>query len=149
MAANVHISTKKLSFSMVKFSKPLSESEVIINFDPSRFNRRSNQSLEEAIDKIWQEKVAKNSHLYNGSKFRQAGYRMKDGKLEIDVGLTSYKDLVGTNLQTDVDVLMKDGLKTHGDVNAYLSHPLGKNEIRKQCPLYIIILMCQNEASIL
>jgi len=52
----------------------------------------------ERLEDIWQEKLRKNSRLYNGSKFRLAGVtQTEEGKLTLHLGMTDYKQFICTN----------------------------------------------------
>ena len=50
------------------------------------------------LEQKWAEKTKANSRLYSQSKFRLHSLETKDGKLKLNVGLSSYKEFVGTNL---------------------------------------------------
>ena len=64
----------------------LSESEIEVEFS-EKFNRdTSDLVLERNIEKLWKEKLAKNSRLWNGSKFRLHAVNGKCLKL----GLTGF-----------------------------------------------------------
>ena len=57
-------------------------------------------STNEAIDTIWKDRVRRNPSLFNGTKFRFSGVRQSapmHEKIIIDLGITCYKDFLGTN----------------------------------------------------
>ena len=129
MVPVVNISERNRKLTAQLSSEPLKKEDVLINFNPTSFNRRSNFDLENVISETWSKKCKENEKLFNGSKFRHAASRLKESRLELDVGLTCYKDLVGTNLSAEVDDVKKMGQKTHGDEAAYLSQPMGKDSV--------------------
>ncbi|CAN1230711.1 Nudix hydrolase 9 [Linum grandiflorum] len=65
-----------------------------------------NSELEDSIAQIWEERVQRNSSLYNGKKFRYGGYSVPDGGVAggvvthacLHLGLTDYRTFIGTNL---------------------------------------------------
>ena len=66
--------------------------------------------------------------LFDASKFRLHRIRRASrDEIEIELGLTSYKDYVGTNLRCEADraALEADGLDVLGDPSAHLSNALG------------------------
>ena len=55
------------------------------------------------IEEIWQRKTAANSRFFNQSKYRMASFTWDEGTNSVlmCVGLTDYKDHVGTNLSEE------------------------------------------------
>lgn len=107
--------------------RALSREQVAANFKPSEFSRRLNPRLEKDIANRWKVKVAQNPRLFNGSKFRRAGWEVVDGKLVLKIGLTNYRDLCGTNFAENCGSLMELGERELGDPQAYMADALGKN----------------------
>lgn len=83
--------------------------------------------FDEEIEHNWAEAASKNPRLFDGSKFRLHSATVKDGKVIMKLGLTGYKEYLGTNLlqENRFRVLVEDGQKNHNDANAYLSNALG------------------------
>lgn len=107
--------------------RALSREQVAANFKASEFSRRLNPRLEKDIANRWKVKVAQNPRLFNGSKFRRAGWGVVDGKLVLKIGLTNYRDLCGTNFAENCGSLMELGERELGDPQAYMADALGKN----------------------
>ncbi|CAE7836651.1 Nudt22 [Symbiodinium microadriaticum] len=59
-------------------------------------NDRKAHSSDSRIEEIWTEAVTKNSRIYDGSKFRLQGVSWSRGLLQVDLGLTGYKEYLGT-----------------------------------------------------
>jgi hypothetical protein len=68
--------------------------------------------LEKRIEMTWEQRVAKQPSLHNGTKFRYGGYnRAKAGEgmtvssetVCLHLGLTDYKTFLGTNLSAEWD----------------------------------------------
>lgn len=72
-----------------------------------------NANLEQEIQKKWQEKqkVAKRRKalLWNGVVYRLNNWFILDGKLEIEVAETNYKDTVGTHENNPEEIVKKFG----------------------------------------
>jgi len=103
---------------------PRSRKEISVNFSLS-FNKKSTPIIDETIDKIWQEVYQKNQRLYNGSKFRFSNSTMLTDQVLLDIGLTCYKDLLGTNCNLFGKELREFGLRAHQDARSYFADVLG------------------------
>merc|ERR1711911_5990 len=101
---------------------PRSRKEITVNFS-LRFNKRSAPWIDEAIDKIWNELYEKNQRLYNGSKFRFSNLNILVDQVVLDVGLSCYKDLLGTNCHSLGRELQEYGLENHKDPRSCSSLP--------------------------
>ncbi|XP_045607295.1 uridine diphosphate glucose pyrophosphatase NUDT22 isoform X2 [Procambarus clarkii] len=100
-------------------------SQVAAKFEPSKFARRASWDIDQQVNKLWEAKRAKNSRLYNGDKFRLAGWYREEEKWVLEIGVTSYKDLCGTNLAHNARSLQERGSKDFGNAQAYMSDPIG------------------------
>ena len=79
------------------------------------------------IDQIWTEKTSANPRLYNASKFRLAEIQEpKDGKFLLEVGITCYKDLLGTHYcQRSSELVRKAKENQLPTPFAYMSNAIG------------------------
>lgn len=121
----------------------------------SRFNRQTDPELERQIEAVWTERVSKESWLFNGSKFRLHSFYLAPPAeactsctksmgqsntpvsqaenpdqepgplLTLRLGLTCYKDYLGTNWSCEVAELRRRGQQEFGDPVALLAQPLG------------------------
>ncbi|XP_014665625.1 PREDICTED: nucleoside diphosphate-linked moiety X motif 22-like [Priapulus caudatus] len=109
---------------------PLSPSQVSVAVS-SKFNRHSKPELDAKIDDAWKEKSASSAKLFNASKFRLstaqkiAPIDSDPSCLYLGLGVTCYRDFIGTNMSADGILLQTDGLVDHADSQAYLADPLG------------------------
>ena len=86
-----------------------------------------------AIDAIWEAKLAttqaRGGRLFNATKFRLHSIQWADDGARdgvvIELGLTCYKDYVGTNLLPDAERLALEAAGGSADPNAHLSNALG------------------------
>jgi len=100
----------------------ISSFDILLN---SKFNRQPLPSdLEENIGTIWDERRRTNPSLWNGSKFRLGGYEQGEKNI-LHLGLTDYRDYLGTNWSPRVKELRELGIKHHENAQAHLSDPLG------------------------
>ena len=64
--------------------------------------RRIDAEVEASVSAEWEAKLAKHPRLFNGRKFRYGGARVAEGgdgvRLKLELGLTDYRAMVGTNL---------------------------------------------------
>uniref|UniRef100_A0A8C1ZV62 Nudix (nucleoside diphosphate linked moiety X)-type motif 22 n=1 Tax=Cyprinus carpio TaxID=7962 RepID=A0A8C1ZV62_CYPCA len=99
----------------------------------SRFNRQSFPEIEQHIEAVWSDRVAKQPWLFNGAKFRlhsavlsviEKG-PMQSCVLTLQLGLTCYKDYLGTNWSREAGRLQSHGQNECADPQAFLAQPLG------------------------
>ncbi|CAE7253754.1 Nudt22 [Symbiodinium pilosum] len=69
----------------------------------------------------------RNPRIYDGSKFRLHSVAWVDGVLQVNLGLTGYKEYLGTHQRppTESQQLGEDGLRDFGDKAAHFSQALG------------------------
>lgn len=64
--------------------------------------RRTTETLEKRIEQAWQEQVrkaaAENRRLYNGDLIRLISVKVRGGRLELELGPTTFREFVGTLL---------------------------------------------------
>ncbi|EQC38821.1 hypothetical protein SDRG_03780 [Saprolegnia diclina VS20] len=90
---------------------PLGQDRVCIALSPQG-NRRKHASreLEDAMEKLWDDKLAAQPHLFNGAKFRLASSALTSTGLQMTWGLTSYKEYISTCSRPEiVATLRRDG----------------------------------------
>ncbi|XP_055018259.1 uridine diphosphate glucose pyrophosphatase NUDT22 isoform X2 [Boleophthalmus pectinirostris] len=143
-----------------------------------RYNRQTDPALEDHIEKLWKERLAKEPWIFNGAKFRLHSFSLacdknfeaddaciknyKENLVEINskeedtftainacigdkatalpskesqrqeecvlilrLGLTSYKDYLGTNWSAQAEELCRRGEVEFGDPLLFLAQPLG------------------------
>ena len=90
--------------SYVKNGKGVTEDMVDVEYDVSKYNMKSTEETRTMIERIWSRRTQENSRLYNATKFRLAAHCWDSDRRRVTmrVGLTDYKDHVGTNLSLDV-----------------------------------------------
>ena len=77
--------------SYIRDGRGLMEEEVVVDFSPDRFNMLETEETRGMIERRWLEATRENTRLYNATKYRLAGQGVKDGRLQLRVGLTDYK----------------------------------------------------------
>ena len=109
----------------------IGEEDVAIEFGAS-FNRVAHPSDGE-IDLAWQAKLRESPKMWDALKFRLASLEVRktadEPAVTIRVGVTSYKDYVGTNADgvpaARLAALRADGRSNHDDAHAHESRALG------------------------
>jgi len=102
----------------------LTEELVVVELsNKSAFDRKVHRTFEKQIDVTWNELVKENPRLFNGLKFRLHLLNMDEEHniLNLQIGLTCYKDFLGTNCSPNVEMLQSEGVTEHGDAQVYLS----------------------------
>lgn len=82
----------------------VTENDVEVVYDVTKYNMKKTEETKKMIEKLWSKRIGDNTRIYNASKFRLASHRWNSdtNKLEMRIGITDYKDHVGTNLSPDV-----------------------------------------------
>ena len=106
--------------------KALSREEVCVQFS-NEYNNISDPWIKENVDEIWAAQTKENQRIYNASKFRFAGVTFPTDvdNVTLNIGLTSYKDLMATNCHSFGEKLKDYGLENYGNSSSCLSHALG------------------------
>ncbi|XP_078062269.1 uridine diphosphate glucose pyrophosphatase NUDT22 [Mustelus asterias] len=102
----------------------LSQEQVRVEIS-SDYNRRVLLGHEQKIAEIWQQRKREKPWLFNGAKFRTHGAALEGEGLLLKLGLTCYKDYLGTNWAPGARLLQEQGTADFGDSQAYLAEPLG------------------------
>ncbi|XP_016414405.1 nucleoside diphosphate-linked moiety X motif 22-like [Sinocyclocheilus rhinocerous] len=142
-----------------------------------RFNRQSFPEIEQHIEAVWSDRVAKEPWLFNGAKFRlhsavlsvmekgpvaeQAAQNLtrsqrgegdqlesadkssKDEQscvLTLQLGLTCYKDYLGTNWSREAGRLQSHGQNECADPQAFLAQPLGVGAVMATADGDVVLL---------
>ncbi|XP_070622321.1 uridine diphosphate glucose pyrophosphatase NUDT22 [Erythrolamprus reginae] len=100
------------------------ESRVRVELSPL-YDRTSLPADQAQIDSVWAARCRQNPWLFDGAKFRLHSVKLDGSRLTFHLGLTSYKDFVGTNLAETAGQLREKGHKDFGNSQAYLAEPLG------------------------
>ncbi|CAH1262742.1 NUDT22 [Branchiostoma lanceolatum] len=109
----------------------LPKSRVRVDFSSEKYGRKVEPSTEPNIARFWEDHKRNNPRLFNGSKFRMQSVDMleRDGEgnnlVTFRIGLTDYRDFMGTNMSRDAAYLRQEGQQSCGDPHAYLSQPVG------------------------
>ena len=104
-----------------------SSSHVNVRLSSAYNRKKLPDNLEENINRIWAERLTVNPRLWNGTKFRIDSVEQLpgDGGVIFNLGITSYKDFIGTNWAPNAKELCSLGLKDHNNSQIYMSDALG------------------------
>ena len=96
---------------MIKNGRGLLEEEIQVDYNTAKYNMKETKETRDMIERLWGERTKSNARIFNASKFRMAGHCLsqEEGALELKVGITDYKDHVGTNLSPDVQKYIGQG----------------------------------------
>lgn len=107
----------------------LPEEQVQAELSPDH-DRRPLPGGDEAIAAIWESRLQAQPWLFDAPKFRLhsailAPTGSQGPQLLLRLGLTSYRDFLGTNWAGSAGQLQQQGATDWGDKQAYLADPLG------------------------
>ena len=141
----------KIMFSAGK--RPFTPRERLKVLLSSEYNRKTlPKTYEQNIEKIWAERLKLNSTLWNGTKFRIDRVSMDNDTVIFHLGITCYKDFLGTNWSPDAKHLHELGKADCGNSQAYMSDALGVGSLVKtaddQCILIKRSLNCAEAAGL-
>ena len=112
------------SFKIILNLHNVKDFKIKINFS-NEFNRiKLNESIENEIEQEWKSRCDKNNSLFNGKKFRLHSLELINDSLKFNVGLTCYKDYLGTNNFKSLVEKISNSIQ-NGDLKNYLANPLG------------------------
>lgn len=106
----------------------------------AKFNRRSKPNLESDIDTVWNKRLNENPKLYNGSKFRLESTDLDNANLILNIGITCYKDFIGTNWSPDAKKLHAEGIEIYNNKQAFMSDALGVGSFLLSSDNYVTFL---------
>ncbi|XP_057706779.1 uridine diphosphate glucose pyrophosphatase NUDT22 isoform X2 [Corythoichthys intestinalis] len=126
----------------------LRQSQVDVELS-EKYNCQMDVDLQRHIEEVWTARVSKEPWLFNGAKFRLHSFhtaspatqnlefihsQTRDDKettplLTLRVGITSYKDYLGTNWSSRAAELIRRGEAELGNSQALLAQPLGVGAI--------------------
>jgi 8-oxo-dGTP pyrophosphatase MutT (NUDIX family) len=90
---------------------------VVVDYDQKKHARRPH-ALDDLIDETWARALDAKPNLFDGAKFRLASASSSGGTATLRIGLTGYREYVGTNRAPHWERLAGDG-------GAHLSNALG------------------------
>ena len=102
--------------SYISQGKGVLEDQVDVDFNIARYAMVETEESRDMINMIWKRKTESNPRLFNQSKYRLAGesFQEEEGRVSLQVGVTDYKDHVGTNLSEQVDEYLGEGDQRFG-----------------------------------
>jgi hypothetical protein len=96
------------------------ESRVVVDFS-AVYNRCAHDTLEATVEEEWARRRTCNPRLFNASKFRYHGITPGPaGNIVVHLGLTDYREFIGTNMSPHASRLLADGLAQHGSSDAFM-----------------------------
>lgn len=105
------------------------------------FDRKSLPVAEEAsVESTWKERVAANPTLWNGTKFRLHSVDTIEGFSVFNLGLTCYKEFIGTNWSPKASTYHHLGRGDYGNSQAYMSDALGVGALVETTDHFIILI---------
>ena len=87
-----------------KTGRGVTEDMVEVDFNVTKYKMKENEDTRKIIESKWQKKTAGNDRIFNATKFRIASHKWDSasGKLQLKIGITNYKDHVGTTLSPEM-----------------------------------------------
>ena len=105
------------------------------------YNRKKmSGAMEAEIDKIWQVRVKENPRMWNGTKFRIDSAYDGNGHVYFNLGITSYKDFIGTNWSPHAKDILQLGTSDFGNSHAHMSDALGVGALVETSDNHAILL---------
>lgn len=121
-------------------TKPIARSNLKVNLADT-YNRRSlPSSHEHNINEIWNARVRQNATLWNGTKFRLDSVVDDAESATFNLGITSYKDFIGTNWSPDAELYRRLGTTDFDNTQAYMSDALGVGSLLETADDQVVFL---------
>ena len=97
-------------------------------------------NMEQDIAKVWRRRVEKNPTLWNGTKFRLDAIQMEGEHCIFKIGITSYRDFIGTNWSPIAKQINELGTHKFNNSQVYMSDALGVGSFVVTSDNYVIFL---------
>lgn len=106
----------------------LSQEQVAVELSPAH-DRRPLPGGDKTITANWETRLQAQPWIFDAPKFRLHSATLSSSSPEphllLHLGLTSYRDFLGTNWSSSASSLRQQGAADWGDKQAYLADPLG------------------------
>lgn len=126
----------------------MAEAQVRAELSPA-YDRHALPGDQARIEARWLSRLQQHPWLFDGTKFRLHSVQLDGDVLTFRLGLTSYKDFVGTNLSEEAGQLQQRGCADWGNSQAYLAEPLGVGAMVRTADNQFVFLrrsLCVGEA---
>ncbi|GFT94590.1 uridine diphosphate glucose pyrophosphatase NUDT22 [Trichonephila clavipes] len=110
--------------------KGLDKSSIKVEWR-GEYSRQTLPSISDNIENEWNKRLSTGISIWNGSKFRLHKLEMQEAslfmlpKVKLLLGLTCYKDFIGTNCSPGSKIFVQQGVLDFNNSQAYMSDPLG------------------------
>ena len=106
------------------------------------FNRKVlPQQHEATINSVWTERQKQNPKLWNGTKFRLDSVLVQhDGQATFNLGITGYKDFIGTNWSPSAKLFQQLGKTNHNNEQIHMSDALGVGALVQTADDYMVLI---------
>ncbi|KAL5008387.1 hypothetical protein ScPMuIL_013968 [Solemya velum] len=109
-----------------------------------KFNRNTMpRHYEQNVELFWAERQKTNPKLFNGTKFRLDSVTMTSkptSVLTMNVGVTDYKDFIGTNWSPEAKDIRNLGLRDCNNSQTYMSDAMGVGAFVQTSDHFLILL---------
>ncbi|KAM4815448.1 uridine diphosphate glucose pyrophosphatase NUDT22 isoform 1-T5 [Thomomys bottae] len=122
----------------------LPREQVEVELSPA-YDRRFLPGVDKTITAIWETRLQSQPWLFDAPKFRLhsatlAPIDSPGPQLLLRLGLTSYRDFLGTNWASSASWLRQQGVADWGDKQAYLADPLGVGAALATADEFLVLL---------
>jgi hypothetical protein len=106
-------------------SKPIQRKNAYVKMS-KEFNRTVfTTHMENVVQVHWEDRVKANPKLFNGTKFRLHSVLLSEDTFTFNLGITCYKDFLGTNWGPNARLLLEKGVKLGNNSQSFMSDALG------------------------
>lgn len=118
----------------------ITRDKLRVRLSPEYNRKAMPEKLEGEIQKVWISRQKENPRLWNGTKFRIDEAHEENGCVTFDLGITCYKDFLGTNWSPKAKEILQLGTSDLQNSHAYMSDALGVGALVETCDHYAILL---------
>ena len=105
--------------------KPIPRDRIHVHLSGDYNRKKLPVDLENKIDSCWTARLKKNPKLWNGTKFRLESAKQHNDLVTMNIGITSYKDFIGTNWSPNAQDYKEMGGAHYQNPQAHFSDALG------------------------
>ncbi|KAG8470844.1 hypothetical protein KFE25_009265 [Diacronema lutheri] len=146
-AVSVAMREWRLLFTLRDLATPASArglSRAAVRVETGTLYARAPHSTDAAIADVWASRLSANARLFDAPKYRLASVAAAEGACVLRIGLTGYREYIGTHLSPEFSTLVADGEREsaagRGDASMHLSCALGVETVLLTSDGYVVLL---------
>mmetsp|Transcript_15636 Transcript_15636/g.20666 ORF Transcript_15636/g.20666 Transcript_15636/m.20666 type:complete len:289 (+) Transcript_15636:1995-2861(+) len=129
----------ELCYTLVLSAEEVFKKKIVIDYSAEKYGRTCGH--EEEIEESWQKALSSKARIFNATKYRLfLPILVQEHSVTIRIGLTDYREYLGTNRSDSLALLKEEGKTRFDDENAFLSNAIGCEALLLTSDNYLLLL---------